>query len=111
MKKYEKQLRDHLKKAQKIALAGLGFAVVAQRKLERLARRFVGKNSAKAKAKAKTLISEAVKEQGIAQKKLKEETNKAFLVVMKESQKKLSKFQNKLEKNKPSKKKKTAKKR
>lgn len=100
MKKYEKELKAQLDKAKKIGLAGLGFAVVAQRKLEKAVKAFIGKSKAEAKAKTKKLVVSALKEQKVAQKTLKTETNKALTMMVKESQKRLKKFQEKIGKKK-----------
>lgn len=103
MKQYEKELKKQLKMAQKAALAGLGYVVVAQRKLEKVAKDVIGKSGAKRKEvkhKTEKLLNEAVKEQKIAQKQLEEKTKKALAMMVKESQKQLKILEGKLDKKK-----------
>ncbi len=99
MKKYEADLKEKLKQAERVALAGLGFAIVAQRKVEKAARELVGKSGSQRsqlKEKAKRLVDEALKEQKIAQKKVEAETKKALAMVIKESKKQLNMLEGKL---------------
>lgn len=101
MKKYEAELKDKLRQAEKVALAGLGFAIVAQRKLEKAAKELMGKGDAKkgqVKMKAKRLVEEALKEQKVAQKKVEIETRKALALMIKESRKQLNRLESKLNK-------------
>jgi len=95
MKDYEKELKKQLEMAQKAALAGLGFVVVAGRKLEKAAKGALSKNS-EAKARAGKLINAAVKEQKVAQKRLEAETKNALARLVKESKKRLDQLERKL---------------
>ena len=96
MKNYEKELKQQMVRAEKIALAGLGFVIAAQRKLEKAAKDALSKNNSAARAKAKKVVDAAVKEQKIAQKKLQTGTKKALAMLVKESKKRLDQLDKKL---------------
>ncbi len=99
MKDYEKELKKQLERAQKAALVGLGFVIVAQRKLEKAAKEALAKGKkAEVRAKAGKLIDAAVKEQKAAQKKLEAETKKALSMLVKESKKRLDQLDKRLNK-------------
>ncbi len=98
MKKYEAELKNKMKQAEKVALAALGFAIIAQRKVEKAAKDLIGKNKAEVKGKAKKIISAALAEQKVAQKKLESETKKALAIMIKESKKQLGRLEGKVKK-------------
>lgn len=95
-----KELNKQVEKARKASLAGLGYAIVAQRKLEQLARSLVGKGNlqrTELMTRAKKIADEALKEQKEAQKKIEAETSKVLAMVVKESKKQLSRLESKLD--------------
>lgn len=95
-----KELNRQVEKARKASLAGLGYAIVAQRKLEQLARSLMGKGKLQRfelRARARKIADEALKEQKIAQKRIEAETSKVLAMVARESKKQLSKLESKLD--------------